>query len=338
MSEQEVKLGSLGLGWWGSELADAARSSGQAEIVSCFARSQEGRLEFSEKHGCRSAASLEELLSDPEIEGVLIATSHRSHRALIVRAAAAGKHVFVEKPLTTTVADGRASVAAARDGGVVLQVGHQRRRMAANRRIKFMLESRELGDVETVIAHQSIPNGFRMAAEAWRWDPEQSPLGSMTSLGIHMIDTMHYFVGPIRAVSAFTRAGRSYPIDEATVLALDFESGVLGTLTTSFFTPNVNAISVFGTEAAVYSMGGGSQLQVQMTGEDDRKDVTLEAIDAVVDELTEFALAIRGETQVETDGEAGLAAIAVLAAAFESVATGRSVEVLGDFSRPSSTP
>ncbi len=329
MSEQKVRLGSLGLGWWGSELAYAAKSSGRAEIVTCFARSEEGRLGFAEKHDCRSVGSLEEFLSDPEVEGVLIATSHQSHRPLIEQAAAAGKHVFVEKPLTTTVAEGRASVAAARDGGVLLQVGHQRRRMAANRRIKSMLESGELGDVETVIAHQSIPNGFRMAAEAWRWDPEQSPLGSMTSLGIHMIDTMHYFVGPIRAVSAFTRAGRSYPIDEATVLALEFESGALGTLTTSFFTPSANEISVFGTEAAAYSMEGGSQLQVQVTGENDRKQVTLEAINAVVDELAEFASAIRDETQVETDGEAGLAAIAVLEAAVESAATGRTIELSG---------
>ena len=328
MSEQNVRLGSLGLGWWGSELANAANRSGRAEIVSCFARSEQGRLEFAEKHDCRSAGSLDEFLSDPEIEGVLIATSHQSHRALIEEAAAAGKHVFVDKPLTTTVADGRASVAAARDGGVLLQVGHQRRRMAANRRIKSMLESGELGDVETVVAHTSIPNGFRMGAEAWRWDPEQSPLGSMTSLGIHMIDTMHYFVGPIRAVSAFTRGGR-YPIDQATVLALAFESGALGTLTTSFFTPRVNAISVFGTGAAAYSLAGGSELQVQATSDGDRKDVALEPIDAVVNQMAEFASAIRGETRIETDGEVGLAAIAVLGAAVESAATGGTVEVSG---------
>jgi predicted dehydrogenase len=76
-------------------------------------------------------------------------------------------------------------------------------------------------------------------------------------------------------------------------------------------------------------MGGGSQLQVQVSGENDRKDVTLEPINAVVDQLAEFASAIRGETQVETDGEAGLAAIAVMGAAVESAATGRTVEVSG---------
>lgn len=300
-----------------------------AEIVSCFARRQPGRLEFAEKHDCRTAGSLDEFVSDPEIEGVLIATSHRSHRPLIEAAAAAGKHVFVDKPLTTTVADGQAAVAAAREGGVLLQVGHQRRRMAANRRIKTMLESGELGEAETVVAQSSIPNGFRMADEAWRWDPEESPLGSMTSLGIHMIDTMHYFVGAIRAVSAFTRAGRSHPIDEATVLTLAFESGVVGTLTTSFFTPRVNEISVFGTGAAAHSLAGGAGLQVQATGDDHRQDVALEPIDAVADQLAEFAGAIRGETRIETDGEVGLAAIAVLGAAVESASTGRTVEFPG---------
>lgn len=327
MSEQKVRLGSLGLGWWGSELADAAGRTQRAEIVSCFARRESGRVKFAEEHNCRAAETLEEFFSDPEIEGVLIATSHRSHRVLIEQAAAAGKHVFVEKPLTTTVADGRASVTAARDGGVLLQVGHQRRRMAANRRIKSMLELGELGEVETVIAHQSIPNGFRMADEAWRWDPSQSPLGSMTSLGVHMIDTMHYFVGPMRSITALTRRGGSYPIDEATVLAMEFQSGVLGTLTTSFFTPSVNEISVFGTEGAAYSMGGGAQLQLQATGEDNRRELDLKPIDAVADQLAEFALAIRGEADVETGGTAGLAVIEVLEAAVESAATGKAVDV-----------
>ena len=327
MSEQKVRLGSLGLGWWGSELAKAVERSGEAEIVSCFARGEEGRVGFAGKHGCRAAGSLEEFLADPEMDGVLIATSHQSHRPLIEQAAGAGKHIFVEKPLTTTVADGRACVEAASDAGVLLQVGHQRRRMPANRRIKALLEAGELGDVETVIAHQSIPNGFRMAKEAWRWDPEQSPLGSMTSLGIHMIDTMHYFVGPIRAVSAFTRPGRSNPIDEATVLAFEFDSGALGTLTTSFFTPSVNDISVFGTEAAAYSTAGGAGLAMQKTGENEKDDLALEPFDPVVDELAEFAGAIRGENPVETDGEVALASIAVLGAAVESAATGHTVEV-----------
>ena len=200
-----VGLGLVGLGWWGGELTKAADRGGAARVVACFARGEEGRNAFADEHGCRAATSMEDLLTDDSVEGVLIATSHQSHRHLIEQVAASGKHVFVEKPLTTTVEDGRAAVDAARRAGVILQVGHQRRRTAANRKIKEMIDAGELGDIETVVAHQSIPNGFKMPEEAWRWNPDQSPLGSMTSLGVHNIDTMHYLVGPIARVSAFTR-------------------------------------------------------------------------------------------------------------------------------------
>jgi len=327
-SSEKVGLGLIGLGWWGGVLANATEEGGAARLVTCFARNEESRNDFADKHMCRPASSLDDLLSDDEVEGVLIATSHQSHRDLVEQAAAAGKHMFVEKPLTTTVADGRACVNAASGAGVVLQVGHQRRRTAANRRIKEMLDAGEIGDVETIIAHQSVPNGFKMPEEAWRWNPEQSPLGSMTSLGVHKIDTMHYLVGPIARVSAFTRAGRERPIDEATVLAFEFDNGVLATLTTSFFTPVVNEIAVFGTHAAVYNTDGGAKLSVQRREDPSPEDVELVPVDPVVDELIGFARAIRGEGPVEPDGETALAVIAVLEAAVKSAETGRAVDVV----------
>lgn len=327
LTEPRVGLGLIGLGWWGGELAEATNKGGLARIVSCFARNEESRNEFAATHGCKAPTSLDGLLSDPEVDGVLIATSHQSHRDLVEKVASAGKHIFVEKPLTTTVADGRACVDAAAQAGVMLQVGHQRRRTSANRRIKEMLEAGELGDVETVIAHQSVPNGFKMPDEAWRWNPEQSPLGSMTSLGVHKIDTMHYLVGPIARVSAYTRPGRNKPIDEATVLALEFENGALATLTTSFFTPMVNEIAVFGTLAAAYNTAGGSKLAVQKRDGLAPAEVELKTVDPVVDEIVGFARAVTGEGPVEPDGETGLAVVAVMEAAVESAKTGRAVDV-----------
>jgi predicted dehydrogenase len=190
-----------------------------------------------------------------------------------------------------------------------------------------MLEAGELGDVETVVAHQSVPNGYKMPQEAWRWDPEQSPLGSMTSLGVHKIDTMLYLIGPIQTVFAMTRPGRSHPIDEATVLAVGFDGGALGTLTTSFFTPVINEIAVFGTDGAAYSSGGGTRLRVQGRNDPGAEDVELEPIDPVVDELNDFARAIRGEMAVEVDGEAGLAVIEVMEAAVKSAEEGHPVWV-----------
>jgi predicted dehydrogenase len=323
----KVRLASIGTGRWGSELADAVARTGTAEVVSGWARHAEGREAFAAKHGARAVGSLDELLADPEVDGVIITTSHQSHREMIEQAAAAGKHVFVDKPFTNTVEDGLAAIAAARDAAVLLQIGHQRRRTPAKRRIKAMLDAGELGDVETVVTNQSIPNGFKMPETAWRWDPEQSPLGSMTSLGVHKIDTINYLVGPVRSVFAFTRPGRVKPIDEATVLAMELDSGALATLTTSFFTPVVNDTTVFGTDAAAWSTKGGVKLRIQGRDDPEPVDVQLEPIDELADQMAAFAGAIRGEIPVEVDGEAGLAVIAVMEAAVESATSGRAIEV-----------
>ena len=322
-----VGLGSVGLGWWGKELARAVGSVDGAEVVSCFARGEAGRHAFAEAFDCRAAESLDELLADPEVDGVLLATSHESHRELVERAAAAGKAVFVDKPLTTTVSEGLAAVEAAESAGVVLQVGHQRRRNAANRRIHQLIEEGRIGDIEGMEGTHTIPNGFKMAADAWRWDTEQSPLGSMTSLGIHKIDSMRYHAGPVRAVSCMTRPGRDHPIDESTVMILEFESGALGTLFTSFFVPLVSELSIYGQRGTAYSTADGKRLQFQETGSVEREDITLEPVDPVADQMAEFAAAIRGEATPEVGGREGLEIVSILAAAVESAATGRAVDI-----------
>lgn len=323
----KVGLASVGLGWWGKVLAEAVAKTGEAEIVSCFARGDDGRREFAQQFGCRQAGSYDELLSDPEVEGVVIATSHQSHRSLIEEAASAGKAVFVEKPFTLTVDDARAAVQAVDKAGTILQVGHQRRRSAANRAIKTMIEAGELGDLQATEAIQSVPNGFTMPDQAWRWNADQSPLGGMTSLGIHKIDTMLYLVGPIRSVFCFTRPGRDVSIDEMTALTVEHESGALGTLVTSFFVPRISQISVYGTDRAAFNIADGTCLQIQERMEVGRTEVDLTPVDPIVDQLVEFARAIRGDTTVEVDGRAGLAVVAVMQAAVESASSGRAVEI-----------
>lgn len=322
----ELGVASLGLGWWGKELAKAARATGRIRIVSCFARRAPSRDEFAATFGCRRAGSLDELLADDEVEALLIATSHDSHGSLIEAAAGAGKHVFVEKPLTLSVEEGKAAVDAAREAGIVLQVGHQRRRSAAIRAIRELIDDGSVGDIQMVEANHSLPNGFRMPAEAWRWDPDQSPLGSMTSLAIHQIDNFLYLAGPIAGVTAVTRPGRGgVTIDEATALLFDFESGALGTLLTSFFTPWNITLAVHGTNGAAFSDRDGARLEYQQRESRERSPRELKHIDPVVDQLAEFAGAIAGTTAPEVGGDEGLDVIVALTAAVESSRRGQRV-------------
>jgi predicted dehydrogenase len=314
-----VKVASVGLGWWGKELARGARAAG-LEVVSCYARTEEARNAFAGEVGCQPASRLEEVLADPTIDALLVATPHRTHRHLVEAAARAGKHVFIEKPLAMSVEDARACVEAGQAAGIVLQVGFQRRRHPAHREMKRLIDDGSMGDIESLEANHSLPN--RIPENAWRWDEEESPLGSMTSLGIHQIENFHYLAGPINRVGAMSRQGRSVSIDEATALVFEFASGAVGTLVSSFFTPWRIGLSLHGTMGAAFADQDGAVLGYQPRGENRPTDVPLRAVDAVVDQLAEFAACVREGKRPEVSGVEGLAVVAVLEAARRSVATG----------------
>lgn len=324
-ANEPVRLGVVGLGWWGGELADAATRSGAAEVVACYARTESTRLAFADERGCRAATSFNDLISADDVEGVVLATPHTTHGDQVGEVAAAGKGVLVDKPFTLTVADGRRAVAAARDAGTVLMVGHQRRRLAAVRRIRALLDEGALGTpllaTSVFVVHRGFP-------ATWRSSRHESPLGGMTGLGVHMIDTFHYLVGPIRRVSAFSNGVLDgEPLDHATGLLFEFASGAVGNLVTSHYNPFTEEFCIFGSSASASSQDEGTRLFTQRRGEMQRDEVPLEETDPLAEQLAEFAGAIRGRGPVETDGAVGLAVIAVLEAAMASVERGEAVAV-----------
>ncbi len=322
---EPVRLGVVGLGWWGVELADAAVRSGKAEVVACYARTDATRLAFANERGCRAATSFIELITADDVEGVILATPHSTHAEQVCAAAAAGKHVLVDKPFTLNTADGRRSVTAAADAGTVLMVGHQRRRQPAVRRIRALIDEGHLGTPLLATSIFTVGRGF---PASWRASRHESPLGGMTGMGVHMIDTFHYLVGPVRRVTAFSNgvmAGE--PLDHATGLQFEFDSGAVGNLVTSHFNPYVEEFNILGSKAAAFSQSEGTRLLTQQRGEMHRTEVPLTETDPLAEQLAEFAEAIRGERPVETDGEAGLAVVAVLEAAMASVERGEAVAV-----------
>jgi UDP-N-acetyl-2-amino-2-deoxyglucuronate dehydrogenase len=320
-----VALGSIGLGWWGGELAEAVERSGRARIVTCFSRTEEARLVFAERHGCRAAGSLDEVLADDEVEGLLIATPHSTHEDMVVAAAEAGKHVLIEKPLTLTVAAGRRAIEAAGRAGIVLQVGHHRRRLAATRALKQIVDAGELGMVHLLEANLSLP-GALDPKPGWRNDPRERPLGGMTALGVHMADNLCYLVGPVARVSAFSRPLLARgSLDDVTTCILEFESGALGYLGTSLVVPKIGTLAVYGTGGAAWSEEDGARLFRQDMGETSRREQPLDAVDGLAEQLAEFATCIRTGARPEVGGEEALQIVAILEAAMESCSSDRPV-------------
>jgi predicted dehydrogenase len=323
-----VGLAFIGIGWWGNVLAAGTAAGDSARIVSCFARTQETRDAFAEKHGCRAAQSLEDVWSDTEVEGVVIATPHSVRAEVIVQAATAGKHIFVEKPLALTGAEARTSATAAETAAVILQVGHNKRRQTGNRRLHEMLTSGELGELQYIEANISVPTAFNPNLPDWRKNPKQIPAGGMTPLGVHHVDTIQYLGGPIKTVSAVSkRVSGRLEVDDVTAMLFELESGPLAYLVTLLATAGVNTVTVYGSDAAAWTEEDGTRLFLQKRGEPSREEIQVSPIDTVADEMAEFARCIRTHERPETGPEAAISVVDVLDAIIESSETGRSVDV-----------
>lgn len=326
----KVRLASVGLGWWGNMLADAAVAGG-AEIAGGFARTPETRDAFTSKQGGQAYNSFTDVLADGDVDGVLLATPHTVHAEQIVAAAGAGKHVFIEKPLTLDVAGAKRAIAAAEAAGVVLQVGHNRRRQPANRRLKELVDGGELGTVTMIETHQSMPNALGFKPGYWRADRAESPLGGMTSLGVHMIDTMTYLLGPIERVFAFSKGILDGPpIDHATSLSVEFSSGPVGHLACSFVAPRRVSVEVTGTGGRAFNEEDGTKFYWQGAQDPSPAEQPVDVLDTVADEVSEFVASIRGEAAPETGPAEGLEVVAVLEAAVASCQSGRA-ESVSDF-------
>lgn len=323
-----VGLGFVGVGIWANRLATSLASGGDADIVGCYARTEESRLAFAQAQGCRAAATYEELLTDDDVDGVVIVTPNTAHGSLAVAAARAGKHIYVDKPLTVDYADGRRAVEAAREAGVVFQVGHHSRRWSGVRQARALLDAGELGLVHVLEANYSRPSAF-LPRPGWRRDPAEMPLSGMTGYGVHILDIFNYLVGPARRVHAFSkRLAAVSPVDDISVLSIEFESGPYGQLTTSTAIPDQCTFSLHGTGGSVWVEERGSRMLRQGVDELTRTEVDIPpSPDTLLEQLRDYVRCIAEGGQPEVGGAEGLEVVAVMEAAKLSVARGAAVEL-----------
>ena len=321
-----MKVACLGMGWWSDVLADAIKRSGKMQIVACFSRSAEKREAFARKYGCRAARSYEEILNDKAVEAIINTTPNSVHRETTVAAARAGKHTFLDKPIANTIADARALTEACRKAGVVLALGYQRRRESQFRWIKQNIQS--FGKLVNAEANISRDRLGKIDLGSWRYTAEGMPGGVMLQIGIHYTDVLEYLMGPIRAVSGrFVRLVLPGDNPDVASLVLEHENGALSTLNASYASASeYYLMNIYGKEAtAYYDMHQGLRLLTR--GATSASAVPCKKNDPIVEELEEFAAAVRGEGAPEMDGEKSTASLAVLLAGIKSAREGRRVEV-----------
>jgi predicted dehydrogenase len=228
VSEQPVRVGVVGLGYWGPNLARNFAAIDGCELVWLCDASEQAREKLKGAFpAARTTAELDELLSDPELDAVVLATPVPTHAELAVRVAQAGKHCFVEKPLATTVEDAQRAVDAADEAGCILMVGHLLEYHPAVIRLKELVEAGELGSLYYIYGNR-VNLGQLRSEENALW-----------SLGAHDVSVVLHLIG--EEPEECSAHGESYVrggVEDVVFCYLRFPSGEVAHLHLSWLDPH----------------------------------------------------------------------------------------------------
>jgi inositol 2-dehydrogenase len=328
---RRVRLGIAGLGRMGRHHAGNLARSPSIELVRVVDASADVAASVGEELGVPWSASYEDLLHDPEVDGVVVVTPTGLHAEMVEQAAAAGKHVFCEKPIALELEPTVRAVQAAAQAGIKLQVGFHRRFdpdwLAARERVR----NGDLGRVYLFRSSLRDPRPPSMEYIAGSG-------GFFVDVTIHDLDTARWMLGEIEEVTA-VGAALSDPgfaalgdVDHA-VVTLRFASGALGVVDGS-------RAAGYGYECSAEIMGSKATVRIDRhrrthlrwltPGQDatDRVDNYRDLFaDAYRDELEDFAAALREDRPPSVTGEDALAAFVLAQACDRSLREGRTVSV-----------
>jgi len=249
-----VKVGIIGLGRWAKVLTRASQKSDKLRIVSGFSRSEEKRAAFQQELGVPAAQDLRTMLADPEIKGVILTVPNEQHLPVAIEVARAGKHVYTEKPIASTLEEGLEIEALEHRHGVTVTVGHSARLMAGIRTMREAIESGELGRVAFMEANFSNERALELTPSTWRWYRAKAPGGPLSQLAIHQFDVLHYLGGDI--VEASAMASKLSPVgaevDDQSMTLLRFADGKIGYVGSCWTSPGIFAVRVFGSKGLMH--------------------------------------------------------------------------------------
>jgi predicted dehydrogenase len=308
----------IGLGWWGRELVRSVQgSSVDIRFVRGVTLEPEQAQDFAAETKLAIGTSYEEVLADPGVDAVVLATPHTRHRAQVEAAAAAGKHVFCEKPFALSKADAEAAIAACRRAGVALGVGHNRRLWPSIKKLRELVDQGAFGTIMHLEGNYSHDWLANQPADHWRSAADETRAGGMTGMGIHLLDSYSYLVGPMRRISALsTRRALPLATGDTTAALIEFRDGATATIATTLKTPYVWRLAVYGSELWAESTSETALAVRRSSGEPEL--LGLPPANHIAANLESFAAAALGRGRFHIDDQGILHTVAALEAVFRS--------------------
>jgi predicted dehydrogenase len=287
-----------GLGRWGQTLVRAVQSEGMSrgkliQVVSGYTRTPSKVQEFADLEKIAMYSTLEDLLASKTAQALIVASPHSQHVSQIKAAAAAGLHVFTEKPLALDVESALDAIEACRRANVVLAVGFNRRFLPAYLQLQELVQSEALGRLLHLEGNFSGPFGLSYKSDVWHANRAETPAGGMTLMGVHVLDAMIGLAGPISKVNARSRQQHlRVDLDDTTDATLEFARGCTGYLSTITATARQWRLQVFGTDGWA-QMTDQDRMTISIIGRD-VEDIKFPAVSTERAELEAFARAVAG--------------------------------------------
>ncbi len=330
-----IKTAVVGLGWWGRHIVNTLHGKNdKIDLTTAVDVSLKSIADFCANRNIRMVSDFEEVLIDPEIDAIIIATPHSFHEKQIIASAQAGKHVFCEKPLALTFESALRSVEACDASGVILGIGHERRFEPAMQEISRLVRQGELGTIMHVEANFSHDKLANLDPKNWRVSHIESPAAAMTATGIHITDAYINMFGSVEKVFA-TTSTRNPANTNGDILNLNvrFKSGVTGTFNSVLETPLYIRFAVFGSKAWLEARDYTHPSEIGTTDffishrEGEVAQTVFQDVDTVKLNFEAWADAISGVTDYPINREQKLENIAVFEAICRSVKTGMPIDL-----------
>ncbi len=335
MTPSPVKVAIVGLGRWAKVLTRAISKSDKLKIVAGFSRSVEKREAFQTEMGVPSAPSMEAILSDSSIEGVILTVPNEQHLPMAELVAKAKKHVYTEKPIASSLAEGLQIADLEKRYGITVTVGHSARLMGGIRKIREAIDKGELGRVAFIEANFSNNRALELTPKTWRWYKDRAPGGPLSQLAIHMFDVLHYLGGEV--VEASSMASKLSPVgaevDDQSMTLVKFADDKVGYVGSCWTSPGVFAVRVFGSTGLMHfeidfdtwdtpdQLHKSSMLYIQRgkDGYAKREELRVPESDMFRAELEMFAESCRTGKSNELSANNGNVAVAMVYAALKSI-------------------
>jgi predicted dehydrogenase len=280
-----------------------------SSLVAVMRRDRAKAEDYARRHGVpRVHGTAEDLITDPDIDAVYIATPPGTHEPLALLAAAAGTPCLVEKPMARNHDECLAMVGAFRTAGVPLWVAYYRRALPRFLKVRELLAANAIGRLTSVHVQITEPLATGTDAMNWRFDPAQAGAGLFLDLASHSLDLLDFLVGPITAVRGIAlNTGGAYPAEDVTSAAFRFDTRVAGTGIWNFNADAKTDVITFTGSGGVLTTPVFTDGDVVVSRSDDGIEtipsrnpphVHQPLIQTIVDEL-------RGRGKCESTGESG---------------------------------